>query len=184
MLLPLMFNPELRPSQATFPKLTSQTVQWKRVSTWCLHSLQVYTKRSWLWLCSSTSMHMELHMDLRSELNSRCLSRANVRKASRPSIRSQAIRGSGSLMLSSRTLGQKSPSKYGSSLALAFGFGDLLVRGVTVEDVVVSFAGRAGPDVPSGGCQASSEATLRREEERNHFTDAETCREKTKLQKT
>ncbi|KAF3846736.1 hypothetical protein F7725_003814 [Dissostichus mawsoni] len=137
-------------------------------------------------------MHMELHLDRRRELNSRCLSRAKVRKASRPSIRSQAIRPSGSemggselaavrritkktwglergevsiqstamtkimmmvmmmmmmwtlvvltsvhslevlfsslflsssscsssLMLSSRTLGQKSPSKYGSSLAL------------------------------------------------------------------
>lgn len=76
--------------------LTSHTVQWKRVSTWCLHSLQVYTKRSWLWLCSSTSIHIELHMDLLRELNSRCLSRASVRKASRPSMRSHAIRGSGS----------------------------------------------------------------------------------------
>lgn len=76
--------------------LTSQTVQWKRVSTWCLHSLQVYTKRSWLWLCSSTNIHIELHMDLLRELNSRCLSRASVRKASRPSMRSHAIRGSGS----------------------------------------------------------------------------------------
>lgn len=35
-------------------------------------------------------------MDLLRELNSRCLSRANVRNASRPSIRSHAIRGSGS----------------------------------------------------------------------------------------
>lgn len=43
-------------------------------------------------------MHMELHKDLRSELNSRCLSRANVKKASRPSMRSHAIRGSGSVM--------------------------------------------------------------------------------------
>jgi len=32
----------------------------------------------------------------------------------------------------------------------AFGFGDLLIRRVTVEDVVVPFTGRAGPDVPSG----------------------------------
>ncbi|TNN55640.1 hypothetical protein EYF80_034156 [Liparis tanakae] len=43
-------------------------------------------------------MHMELHLDLRRELNSRCLSLARVRKASRPSIRSQAMRGSASVM--------------------------------------------------------------------------------------
>ena len=30
------------------------------------------------------------------------------------------------------------------------GLGDLLVRRMAVEDVVVSFAGRAGPDVPLG----------------------------------
>lgn len=41
---------------------------------------------------------MELHLDLLRELNSKCLSLARVRKASRPSIRSQAIRGSGSVM--------------------------------------------------------------------------------------
>lgn len=41
-------------------------------------------------------MHMELHLDLLSELNSKCLSRAIVKKASRPSMRSHAIRPSGS----------------------------------------------------------------------------------------
>lgn len=78
--------------------LTSQTVQCQRVSTWCLHSLQVQTKRSWPWLCNSTSMHMVLHLQRRKELNSQCLSRANVKKASLPSIRSQFRRGSGSTM--------------------------------------------------------------------------------------
>lgn len=80
------------------PQLTSQTVQCQRVSTWCLHSLQVYTKRSWPWLCSSTNMHIVLHLHLLSELNSQCLSLAKVRNASRPSIRSQVSIGSGSMM--------------------------------------------------------------------------------------
>ncbi|VCX02560.1 unnamed protein product [Gulo gulo] len=43
-------------------------------------------------------MHMVDHWALRSEENSRCLSLARVRKASRPSIRSQGMRGSGSTM--------------------------------------------------------------------------------------
>ena len=77
---------------------TSQTVQCQRVSTWCLHSLQVYTKRSCPWLCSSTNIHMVLHLHLLRELNSQCLSLAKVRKASRPSIRSQVNKGSGSMM--------------------------------------------------------------------------------------
>lgn len=43
-------------------------------------------------------MHIVDHWALRSEENSRCLSLARVRKASRPSIRSQGMRGSGSTM--------------------------------------------------------------------------------------
>ncbi len=84
--------------KATKRRLTSQTVQCQRVSTWCLHSLQVYTNRSWPWLCSSTSMHILLHLQRRRELNSQCLSLASVRKASRPSIRSQVSIGSGSMI--------------------------------------------------------------------------------------
>lgn len=38
------------------------------------------------------------HLDRRSEENSQCLSLAKVRKASRPSIRSQLSSGSGSTM--------------------------------------------------------------------------------------
>lgn len=41
---------------------------------------------------------MELHLERLNEENSRCLSRASVRKASRPSIRSHAINGSGSMI--------------------------------------------------------------------------------------
>ena len=43
-------------------------------------------------------MHMVLHLHLLRELNSQCLSLARVRKASRPSIRSQESIGSGSTM--------------------------------------------------------------------------------------
>ena len=44
-------------------------------------------------------MACEEVLALRSEENSQCLSRAMVRKASRPSMRSQGIRGSGSTVL-------------------------------------------------------------------------------------
>lgn len=43
-------------------------------------------------------MHIVDHIALRSEENSRCLSLARVRKASRPSIKSHGMSGSGSMM--------------------------------------------------------------------------------------
>ena len=44
-------------------------------------------------------MAMEENLDMRSEENSQCFSRHRVRKASLPSMRSQLMSGSGSVVL-------------------------------------------------------------------------------------
>ena len=82
--------------------LTSQTEQCHRVSTCPLHILQVYTKASLLELCISCSIAIVLNLVRRRVENSQCFSLAMVRKASRPSMRSHDIWGSGSLTTSWR----------------------------------------------------------------------------------